>query len=179
MTPSSFFVSHKFSRKRSGISPVISTTIILAITIVLGLSLWSFANSGVSTATQNYAEVVTQYGQFTADKYVIANIDFDNPSSDDISFWIFNSGKTTTTISSVVVVCRDCTSAFDPDPNPILLRGTVPDPADPLDCAMCVKKHTLEKFSFDTGTTIQSGKTYELTVLSETGASQTFLKKSD
>src|SRR2546423_793444 len=83
------------NRSRSGVSPVIATTIILAITIALGLALWSFANSGVGAATFAYANVITQYGDFVSDKFVITNVAFNYPANDQVTFWVYNSGKLT------------------------------------------------------------------------------------
>ena len=165
------------SNSRRGVSPVIATTIILAITIALGLALWSFANSGVGTATYTYANVITDYGQFVGDRFTIANMAFNYPSNDQVTFWIYNSGKLTTDIKDVVLTCKDCTPA-DYSPAPGNLVG--PNTSDPSDMTLASKQ--LGKYSFDGNingsTSIPSGKTFELTVVSETGASQTFVKKS-
>jgi hypothetical protein len=161
------------SRSRSGVSPVIATTILLGITVALGLGLWSFANAGVGTATQQYAETVTDYGAFTSDRFVIASMDFDNPSADNVAFWVYNSGKFPTTINNVVITCRDCVS-FDADPID-LIQDTPYDVSNPL----TMDTKTLKKFSFDSQDTIEADKTYDLTVVSETGASQVYVKRSD
>lgn len=157
------------NNSRLGVSPVIATTIILAITIALGLALWSFANSGVGTATYTYANVITDYGQFVGDKFTIANVAFNYPSNNQVTFWIYNSGKLTTDIKDVVLTCKpidptDC-SGFNPTPNNLV--GPTP-----------LASNDLGKYSFDANTSIPSGKTFELTVVSKTGASQTFVKKS-
>jgi flagellin-like protein len=194
-TPSlSFFVLRKGeSKSRRGISPVIATTIILAITIVLGLALWGFANSGVGTATQKYSEAVTNYGEFAGDRFVIANIDFDNPSDSPkrVAFWIFNSGKTTTTVSNILVICGVSGPICGQPAQPDDLCQDDPSTSDPLDCLMTtdadgneirdltIPSKQLSKFSFALPVSgIESGKTYELTVISETGASQTYIKES-
>ena len=176
MTPHSFFVllRNRSGRRRSGVSPVIATTIVLAITIVLGLSLWSFANSGVSTATATYAQVVTEYGRFTSDRFVIANMDFDNPSANNVAFWIYNSGKLETTIGDVTLTCKDCSPAFAPIPTS-LTQQNPDDVAKPL----TMGSKSIKKFYFDTQTVLEAGKTYELTVISDTGASYTYIKRSD
>ena len=70
-------------------SPVIATTIILAITITLGLSLWSFANSGVGAATATYSNVVAEYGEFTNDKFIITSVAFNNPSNQHVAIWVY------------------------------------------------------------------------------------------
>ena len=180
--------SYKLSKSRRGVSPVIATTIILAITVVLGLTLWSFANAGVSKATYEYAEVVTDYGEFTSDKFVIADIDFNNPSSNRIAFWVFNSGKTSSTVNNVAVICKDvgCTQ-----PSPQIESLCQHDPSSPDDINNCLTKtlpdgtfvpdydipsKDFRKFSVDV-TTIQSGTTYEMTIVSDTGALQTFMKR--
>lgn len=178
MKPSLPSFSLLFGRKRrgrSGVSPVIATTILLGITVTLGLALWSFANAGVGTATQQYAETVTDYGNFASDRFVIANIDFDNPSTGDVAFWIYNSGRFPTTINNVVLTCRDCSAAFDPDPTALTQVAPLYDASNPL----AMDKKTLKKFSFDSQTNIEALKTYDLTVVSETGASQSYVKRSD
>jgi len=196
----------RLNRKRAGVSPVISTTIIIAITVVLGLGLWAFANSGVSTATQSYLDTVTKYGEFTSNTFAVANIDFNNPSNNHIAFWIFNSGKQTTdfchydpnnpftceTNPSVAILCRD---------SGVPLAGRDLCQQDPIDPSLCLTRvmpdgntvndfrvapNELGKFYMtvdkcDPGCapyTFENGKTYEITVISETGATQTFLKKA-
>ena len=174
-----FFILRKANRQRLGVSPVIATTIILAITITLGLGLWSFAASGVSTSTQNYADVVTEYGRYTSDRFVIVNMDFDNPTDGKISFWIYNSGKISTTITEVVLTCKDCGDLVPEAQN---LEQYLPDDdTDP----MSVASKDFAKFTFELtpgaidGDSDFGDKTYELTVISDTGATQTFLKRSD
>jgi hypothetical protein len=148
---------------------------LLGITVTLGLALWSFANAGVGTATQQYAETVTDYGNFASDRFVIANIDFDNPFTGDVAFWIYNSGRLPTTMNNVVLTCRVCSAAFDPDPRDLTQEEPLYDESFPL----TMDKKTLKKFSFDSQTNIEALQTYELTVVSETGATQSYVKRSD
>jgi flagellin-like protein len=168
------------NRQRRGVSPVIATTIILAITISLGLALWGFANSGIGNAMVQYSEAVNEYGDIVRNhRYVIANIDFDNPSATPpsyVSFWIYNNGKIETTISEnhVIISCKDCSSAFDPAP----VSLTQVDPEDATK-PLTVFPKKLKKFHFDTLTTLEPDKTYELTVVSDAGLVQTYIKKSD
>jgi len=166
------FIFRKVSRKRSGISPVIATTIILAITIVLGISLWSFANSGVSTATETYANVVEEYGKFTSDRFVVTSAAFDYPNPDDMVVWIYNSGKFDTNIQTVIVTCKGtCSASFIP------LQLTGPDL---LSGDMTIASHTLKDLRFDSSAKSEvftPGETYQVQVVSETGAFQTIYQK--
>jgi flagellin-like protein len=192
-------------RQRSGISPVIASTVLIGITVVLGLALWSFANSGVGTATKEYADTVTDYGKFASDKFVVANMDFNNPLSNRISVWIYNSGNLATdfcaysptnpsaydssnpnkcaTEPSIVIVCKDCaaplvapTDLWQHDPTTGLpMTWPMADGTDVPN--LSVSSNQLGKFSFDM-TSLESEKTYELKIISNTGASDIFLKKS-
>jgi hypothetical protein len=142
----------------------------------LGLSLWSFANSGVSTATSTYADTVSEYGRFASDKFVIAQMDFNNPSSGYVAFWVYNSGKLETTIDNVIITCKGCAS-WQPTLGSLNAETFVddPDPTNPL----VMGSKTLKKYWFNTNVTIEPDKSYELTVLSETGASHSYVKRSD
>jgi hypothetical protein len=159
-------------KQRSGVSPVIATTIILGITVALGLGLWSFANTSVSSATKDYAETVTEYGRFTSDRFLVANMDFHNPSAGRVAFWIYNSGELPTTVSNVILTCTDCSPAFSPTATPDIKQT---NPSDPL----TIESKAVKKFWWDTETTIEGGRHYELTVISETGALHSFIKRSD
>jgi hypothetical protein len=168
--PSSFILG-RIRRNRTAVSPVIATTIILAITVTLGLMLWGFANSGVGSATTQYSQTVDKYGEFVGDRFVIANIDFDNPSPGSTSVWVFNSGKLPTTVSNLVLTCRDCGAEV---PSVELI--------DPI----TIPSKQLVKITFDltapvaiTGDNDFGGKTYDLTVISDTGATQATTIKSD
>jgi flagellin-like protein len=168
------------NRQRRGVSPVIATTIILAVTISLGLALWGFANSGIGNAMVQYSEAVNEYGDIVRNhRYVIANMDFDNPAAtppSHMSFWIYNNGKVETTISEahLIVTCKDCSAAFDPSPTGL----TQVDPDDATQ-PLTVFSKKLKKFHFDTLTTLEPGRTYELTIVSDAGLVQTYVKKSD
>jgi hypothetical protein len=175
-SPLFFIFKNLMRKKRYGVSPVIATTIILAITIALGLGLWGFVNSGVGTATVQYSQAIDEYGDVVRNhRFILANVDFDNPSNDDVAFWVYNNGKINATISEdhIILTCKESCAGT---PAPDLL--TQEDPADPLS-PFTVPPKTLKKFYFAAGTTLESGKTYELTVVSEEGLTQTFVKKAD
>jgi hypothetical protein len=172
-TPPSFFSSNKTRNSdvklgdgRSGVSPVIATTIILAITVTLGLSLWSFANSGVGAATQSYSEVITDIGKFTSDRFTIVNVAYQHPSADAATVWIYNSGDSPTEISEITLTCKDCASFVPVSAAKADLTGTNPIPAK-----------SLEEISFTSGS-LTAGNTYEIHVLSTTGAFQTYFQEN-
>jgi hypothetical protein len=107
-------------------------------------------------------------------------MDFDNPVDGKVAFWIYNSVKLSSTVSDVVITCKDC---GDLVPDATDLEQDSPDDiANP----MSVASKDFEKFTFDLtspnaldGDADFGSKTFELTVVSDTGATQTFLKRSD
>lgn len=177
------YLGIRSSKQRRGISPVIATTIILAITITMGLALWGFANSGVGNATVQYSQAVEDYGDIIRNhRYVIANVDFD-ATNDNMAFWIYNNGKIDTTLqgSYIFVTCGD--GCMQPVTAPATLcqydpnnpgAGCVTNP----DGVYIVPPKTLNKFSIDM-TPVESEQTYEVTMVSDAGLTQTYLKRSD
>jgi hypothetical protein len=178
-------------RRRSGVSPVIATTIILAITVTLGLALWSFANSGVGTATQDYAEVVTDYSKFTSDKFVVPSVAYDYAdgaaSANDLTVYVYNSGRFDTQILSVIVTCKDCPYVFNPttlevDPADLPNDDLNPDGTTQANESVdgIVPAKELRHLDFNAsakGADFQSGSTFVIQVISETGAYQTIFQK--
>ena len=174
------------SRGRSGVSPVIASTILLGIAVALGLGLWSFANAGVGTATQEYAETVTEYGRFASDKFVVPSVAYDYAngatSADDITVYVYNSGNFDTQIVNVIVSCIDC----EPDYTFNVLTLTVNDlnsdsttqPNESTDGLVSSK--ALSHLDFDTGVAgdvFRDDYSYQIQVISDTGAYQTIYQK--
>lgn len=177
-TPSLFFSSKNdmIMRRRRGVSPVIATTIIMAITVVLGLSLWSFANSGVNAATQSYADVVTEYGKYVSDRFIVPTVTFDYPNPDDVTVWVYNSGSFDTEVQSVIITCKGtCDASF----TPVSLTGIDLLPATP---DMIILSKDLDNLRFDAsaiGASFTPGDTYQVQVITTTGAYQTIYQEME
>ena len=160
----------KLPKSRRGVSPVIATTIILAITVTLGLSLWSFANSGVGAATTTYSNVVTEYGKFTNDNFIITSVAFNNPSNQYVAIWVYNSGDFETSISNIAITCKDCANFNTVSKSDVDFDVTSENP---------IPSKVLGKLSVSTdGQTLESGRTYVVQVISTTGAMQEFFQKN-
>jgi hypothetical protein len=103
------------ARQRYGISPVIATTIILGITVTLGIALWAFANSSVGTSATTYASTITDYINYLRERFVIFNMAFkydaiensNAPSacSDNtkcVSIWLYNNGQVPLNVKTII-----------------------------------------------------------------------------
>ena len=111
MTSSPSFCFRK-GKKRAGVSPLIATTIILAITITMGMALYSFVNSQSNVATQSFAQEATDYINFRNDRFVITNISFKTGLCGNfsngtkvpncVSAYLFNSGEVPIAVNEVL-----------------------------------------------------------------------------
>jgi hypothetical protein len=115
-------------KKRAGVSPVIATTIILAITVSMGLGLYSYAGSQTNVATKSFSDEATDYINYKNDRFTITGLSF-GTSGDSQRFtaYIFNNGDRTLRIGSATVSDgTSSTSAFCTDDGMITskdLRG--------------------------------------------------------
>jgi FlaG/FlaF family flagellin (archaellin) len=98
------------ARQRLGISPVISSTILIAITVTLGLSLWSFVNSQVNTSTESFASATTDYVNKVSERYVIVSmaLGYQDPSlstctnvSKCVTIWVYNYSERDVKVTNV------------------------------------------------------------------------------
>jgi hypothetical protein len=113
--PPSFFenkrknvTGKKLNRKRAGVSPLISTMIIIAITIVTGLALFAYTNSQAGAATEVFSQEATDFINYRNDRFVVANVGFKEtgkcsvaPTDYCFTAYVFNSGNLPVQITTV------------------------------------------------------------------------------
>ena len=101
-------IDKKLQRKRAGVSTVIATTIIIAITIITGLALFAYTNSQTGVATAAFSQEATDFINYRNDRFVITNLSF--KESDKcmtgtfeycLTAYIFNNGNLPVQITSV------------------------------------------------------------------------------
>jgi hypothetical protein len=158
-------------RSRSAVSPVIATTIIIAITVVMGLALYSYANSQTNNLTEQFADEATDYINYKNDRFTITGLSFGtNDDSQKFTAYIFNSGDRTLQIGSATVSdgTSSAISAFCTDDGTITskdLNGIVFEACD-----------TTNPFSgFDPSTTA----VYHVKITTVNGSFQTYFQKYD
>lgn len=166
-SPFSFFdnrrikhsTKHCAFKKRAGISPVIATTIILAITVTLGLALYSFVNSQSNAATQSFAQEATDYINYRNDRFVITSLSFQN---NGITAYVFNSGNVPLRIAQVLV-------GFDELNYPCQATITDSSPIQPKEIGAVT-------FTCSGGLATPP-VVYHVKVISEAGSYQTYFQK--
>lgn len=87
--------------KRSGVSPLIGTVILIAIVLVLGLATWGYANSAITARLSAQGQDVASGANAIRERFVILNLNVSG--SDDISIFIYNNGLIHTQIVELFV----------------------------------------------------------------------------
>ena len=171
-------------RRRHGVSPVIASVIILAITVALGLSLWSFVNGQVSTSTESFANEVTDYINYVNDRFVLVNMAFNYDASKTInicsnspnpcaSVWIYNNGNVPVKVNAVF---------FGSSSSSLTLVDPWVGSGSSVSNNLQIAPKTMGVLSFDStpiiGSTFASKQTYYVKVVSVTGAFQSSYLKN-
>lgn len=156
------------------VSPVVSSVIILAITVTLGLALWSNVNSNVSTSTESFTNEVTDYVNYINDRYVIVNLAFgyDAPTSNIckagvpdtkcVTVWVYNYAERPLNITNIVFgKTNGSVSSFSPTNN-------------------IIASNSLGNMTIQYGNSVaflHNGTSYDITLTSSNGVSQSFFQK--
>lgn len=91
---------HSLSKK--GISPVLSSILLTAAALSIGISLWGFALSAGSVLQQDYLQEVNRNIEKVKERFLIEHICFDD-STDQLHVWIYNYGKVPISINVYVL----------------------------------------------------------------------------
>ena len=89
------------NRKRAGLSDLVGSLLTLAITLVVGASVFGFVNAQSSVSSQSYGESVNTYVEQMREKFVIVNAALNYPSSNQVTIWFYNYGGLDTKIVQI------------------------------------------------------------------------------
>ncbi len=94
-------------RVRRGVSPVIATTIIITLTLVVGFAVWSFVNSEAAVASGATGQATASYVNQLREKFVITNVAFNYKGTTQTNYWItvwfYNNGAVNTNIVEIYI----------------------------------------------------------------------------
>lgn len=96
---------------RKGVSPVVGTVIIVAVTLVVGFAVMSFVRTESAASTSALGASSSSYTNQLRERFVITNLAFDITysggsfvsSSGYITFWVYNNGNITAGIIQVFI----------------------------------------------------------------------------
>jgi archaellum component FlaF (FlaF/FlaG flagellin family) len=89
------------NRIRKGVSPVIATTIIISLTLIVGFATWSFVNSEAATASTAFGQSTASNVNYLRERFVITNVAFN--SNGTITIWFYNNGAVNTQIKEIYI----------------------------------------------------------------------------
>lgn len=89
------------SKRAVGISDMPASIITLAITVLVGASVFSFVNAQSASSSQSYGQSVGTYIESIREKFVIVNAALNYPTSNKVTIWFYNYGDIDTKIVQV------------------------------------------------------------------------------
>jgi archaellum component FlaF (FlaF/FlaG flagellin family) len=90
------------NRIKKGVSPVIATTIIIGVTLVVGFATWGFASGAIGSLLQSQGETVASDINNLRERFVIVNVNI-SASRDKVTVWVYNNGRLPTEITDLFI----------------------------------------------------------------------------
>ncbi len=88
----------RFHRRSKGITPIVATILLIAVTIIAGMGVFSYVNSQAGVSEKRLGDSTSSYLNFVNEKYLTVNANF---SAKKVTIWFYNSGNLTTTIKQI------------------------------------------------------------------------------
>ena len=146
-------------------SEIVSTLLLVAIVVSLGVIVFTFASSGLSSLTGSFTGLISGQGNAVAEHFVVEDVTFTFTGTTGADVYVRNVGTVSSTLASVFVVDQS-TSTFVAQFPLTTAQGTL-NVGTFLDIP-----HTLLTF------TPSHGHTYSFTVTSILGNSVIFYAKA-
>jgi flagellin-like protein len=151
--------------KRRAVSEVVSTLLLIAIVVTLGVFVFSFASGGINSLTGSFTRLMTNQGNSVDEHFVVEQVTFSFPGTTGASVYVRNVGSIASILVSVYIVDQS-TGAFVKQIPLTTAQGTV-DVGTVLDIPNTVLTFTPVH-----------GQAYSFIVTSNLGNSVTFSSKA-
>ena len=155
-------------QKRRGVSEVVSTLLLVAVVVTLGVLVFTFASGGLSSLTGSFTRLITNQGNAVNEHFVVTQATFCTSTTQagcsgttGASVYVRNVGTISSTLVSVYIVDQS-TGTFVKQVALTTAQGTL-NAGTVLDIANTVLTFTPSH-----------GQTYSFTVTSNLGNSVTF-----
>lgn len=155
----------RYNHKRGAVSEVVSTLLLVAIVVTLGVFVFTFASGGLNSLTGSFTRLMTSQGNAVDEHFVVEQAVFSFTGTTGASVYVRNVGSIASTIVSVYIVDQS-TGTFVKQVPLTTTQGTL-DAGTVLDIS-----NTLLTF------TPSHGQAYSFTVTSILGNSVTFVSKA-
>ncbi len=151
--------------ERRGVSEIVSTLILVAVVVSLGVLVFTFASGGLGALTGSFTGLMSNQGKSESEHFAVMQVTFTFSGTTGADVFVRNAGTVSSTLVSVYIVDQS-TNTFVKQVSLTTAQGTV-NVGTVLDVP-----HTLLTF------TPSHGHTYSFTVTSNLGNSVTFNAKA-
>ena len=90
-------------RNKKGLSPVISSAILLLTVLIVGVFVWGFTISRASITSSTYAAEVGDSIEQLEERFVVEHVQIADDGSYTVNIWVYNYGKIAVNITNVYV----------------------------------------------------------------------------
>ncbi|MBI3023365.1 MAG: hypothetical protein HYY68_06510 [Thaumarchaeota archaeon] len=91
-------------RKRSGVSVIVATLLMIAITVSLGVLIFAFASGSLGTLSQSFTNLMTNSADRISEKFVVEQATFTTSGTQGADLYVRNVGTIPITLVSVYIV---------------------------------------------------------------------------
>lgn len=98
-------------KRRSAVSEVVSTLLLVAIVVTLGVFVFGFASGGINSLTGSFTRLMTNQGSAADEHFVVEQVVFSFSGTTGASVYVRNIGTIASTLVSVYIVDQS-TGAF-------------------------------------------------------------------
>jgi flagellin-like protein len=155
----------RFYQRRRAVSEVVSTLLLVAIVVTLGVFVFGFASGGINSLTGSFTRLMTNQGNAVDEHFLVEQVVFSFSGTTGASVYVRNVGTIASTLASVYIVDQT-TGAFVKQVPLTTAQGTL-DVGTVLDIS-----NTILTF------TPSHGQAYSFIVTSNLGNSVTFTAKA-
>jgi len=92
----------RFKRGKRGLSPVVSSVILTAAVLVIGVSVWTFATGSSGVIQESYCDEVIESAEKVQERFCVENVGLDQ-ASNTVTIWVLNYGPIDLTLDRVRV----------------------------------------------------------------------------
>ncbi len=103
--------------RRRGMTSVLTTIMMVAVVISIGVSVWGFANSAATVMRSDYFDEVMESVYKIKERFRIENIAVNTTAAPSVQVWVFNYGETEVNITLIKISGGGNESYYYPSSN--------------------------------------------------------------
>jgi hypothetical protein len=107
---------------RKALSPVISSLILSATVIVVGGTIWGYANGASTVIAENYVNDTLELVNEVTERFIVEHVSYDS-GTDELSVWVYNYGDQKIIVDTNANITTSSTSFMDTGSGTVLQKG--------------------------------------------------------